>query len=72
MSRFLDKGDLEGLTGYKKPALQCRWLSKNSYSFDMRADGRPVVSSEHYESRQGGAKRKRASVPDLAAVERLL
>ena len=72
MGRFLVREDLEELTGYKKPALQRRWLAENGYNFDVRADGKPVVSIAHYESCHSPRTRNRASVPDLDAVDRLL
>ena len=41
---FLITEELRVLTGYQKPTLQIRWLAENGCSFDVRCDGRPVVS----------------------------
>jgi hypothetical protein len=49
---FLTPNELQQLTGYKKPKLQRQWLVDNGYSFDVRADGRPVVMTEQVSSRQ--------------------
>ena len=68
---FLTNKQIKQLTGYQKPALQRQWLVDNGYSFDVRADGRPVVSQAHYESRHGTISARRASVPDLAALDNL-
>lgn len=68
---FLSPEQIEQLTGYRKAALQRQWLINNGYSFDVRADGRPVVSKAHYESRHGLKLSKRASVPNLAALDNL-
>ncbi len=69
---FLTADQLRELTGYQKPALQRCWLAENGYSFDVRRDGRPVVSRLYYEGRQGALKGQRPSVPDLAALDKLL
>jgi len=69
---FLTESELEHLTGYKKPKLQRQWLANNGYSFDVRADGRPIVSRAHYESRHSGkARGRRPSEPDFAALDAL-
>ena len=68
---FLSASDLQELTGYQKPALQLRWLAENGYSFDIRADGRPVVSVAHYEARHNPQKRQRPSAFNLAALDSL-
>ena len=49
---FLSTEDLEALTGYRKPALQRRWLVANGYRFDVRADGRPALLRSQVEARQ--------------------
>lgn len=42
-TEFLDDGDLERLTGYKRAADQIRWLEDNGYPFIRNAKGRPVM-----------------------------
>ena len=49
---FLSPNDLRALTGYKKPALQRRWLTENGYHFDVRADGSPALLTAQVEIRQ--------------------
>ena len=68
---FLSTDELQELTGYKKPALQRKWLTQNGYSFDVRGDGRPVVSVVHYEARHSPQKRLRPSALNLAALDNL-
>jgi hypothetical protein len=65
---FLTPDELERLTGYKTGARQRRWLAENGYSFDVRADGRPALSREHYEARHAPARR-RPSAMNLAALD---
>ena len=69
---FLTADQLRELTGYQKPALQRRWLIENGFAFEARCDGRPVVSRLYYEGRQSALKGQRPSVPDLAALDKLL
>jgi len=67
---FLSADQLHELTGYKKPALQRRWLADNGFSFEVRSDGRPVVSRNYYEERQFGPKRdNRLSGPNLDGLD---
>ena len=66
---FLTADDIEELTGYKLPAKQRQWLAANGYSFDVRADGRPVVSRAYYESRHAPTKARRPSAMNLAALD---
>jgi hypothetical protein len=68
---FLTPDDLQQLTGYKKPALQRRWLVENGYSFDVRADGKPIVSRAYYESRHVPREARRPSAFNLAALDSL-
>ncbi len=68
---FLNASELQELTGYQKPTLQLRWLAENGYSFDVRCDGRPVVSRAYYEARHRPSKAVRPSAFDLAALDLL-
>ena len=65
---FLTRTEIESLTGYKTGARQCRWLAANGYSFDVRADGRPALSRDHYESKHAPVRR-RPSAMNLAALD---
>ena len=67
---FLTADELRELTGYQKPVLQRRWLAENGYSFDVRGDGKPVVSRAYYEGRQlGPQKQPRPLGPNLAGLD---
>ncbi len=66
---FLTADELRALTGYQKPVLQRRWLAETGYSFEVRCDGRPVVSRAHYESRQHGPQQQRTVGPNLGALD---
>ncbi len=68
---FLTAIEVQELTGYRKPTLQRRWLAANGYSFDVRGDGRPVVSRSHYESRHAPKGARRPSAPNFAALDGL-
>ena len=68
---FLTSGQIEQLTGYRKPVLQIRWLLANGYHIDVRADGRPAVLTAQVEARQlqGLAKPSRATEePDFDSL----
>ena len=66
---FLTAEQIAQLTGYQKPALQRQWLAQNRYSFDVRADGRPMVSRAHYEAHHATRTVHRPSAPNLAALD---
>lgn len=68
---FLTPEDIIALTGYKKPALQRRWLVDNGYSFDVRADGRPVVLLEQVMARQRVKTAERATHPNWSEMEKM-
>lgn len=68
---FLTVTELQELTGYRKPALQRRWLTENAYSFDVRADGCPVVSRASYESRHQAPLARKKTRPNLAALDQI-
>jgi hypothetical protein len=58
---FLTRTELVELTGYKKPALQRRWLVENGYRFDVRADGLASVLSSQVAARQGVGREKQVT-----------
>ncbi|MDH3645956.1 MAG: DUF4224 domain-containing protein [Gammaproteobacteria bacterium] len=68
---FLTADELGELTGYQRPALQRRWLAENGYSFDVRADGKPIVSRAHYEGHHCRAESPRPSAFHLGALDHL-
>lgn len=68
---FLTSDQLKELTGYKKPALQRRWLLENGYRFDVRADGRPSVLAEQVQARQRVRRAERATHPDWAKLDHM-
>ena len=67
---FLSREELTQLTGFKRRSPQINWLTQNGYTFDVRADGWPVVLIEQLQVRQVSQKRlHRATEPDLAALD---
>ncbi len=69
---FLTNGELTALSGYKKPALQRRWLLENGYRFDVRKDGTPALLVAQVQMRQLKnlhAKVQVAEAPDFAALD---
>ena len=60
--------ELLELTGYKKPALQRRWLAEHGYRFDVRADGRAVALTAAIENKLA-ARRISGPEPDWSALE---
>lgn len=67
-SLTLTPAELIDLTGYKTGKRQCRWLAENDYTFDVRADGRPALSRDQYNSRHAPSRR-RPSAMNLAALD---
>ena len=65
---FLTPTELLDLTGYKKPALQRRWLVEHGYRFDVRADGRAVVLIAAIEQKLAGRATSGAQ-PDWSAFK---
>jgi Domain of unknown function (DUF4224) len=65
---FLTSTELSELTGYKKPALQRRWLVEHGYRFDVRADGRAVVLIAAIEQKLAG-RRASGAQPDWSVFE---
>lgn len=66
---FLTAEDLCSLTGYRKPALQRRWLFQNGYRFAVRADGRPAVLRSAIEASLTGRTRAMPVEPDFSVLE---
>lgn len=52
---FLTNSELFDLTGYRRNADRCRWLTENKWTFVRSAvTGRPVVSRSYAESKLSG------------------
>lgn len=51
---FLSKDEVIELTGYKVPALQCRWLRDRGWVFEQNRNNRPIVGRGYAKSRLGG------------------
>lgn len=67
---FLTPDDIAALTGYKLPAHQRRWLTRNGYPFEMAASGRPVVARSFVETRLGGKMAAPVkTMPNFAALK---
>ena len=48
---FLNKYQLQEMTGYKQHAAQIRWLADNGFHFKIRGDGRPNELIRHVEEK---------------------
>jgi len=53
---FISDAELETLTGYKRGAEQCKWLTSNGWVFAVDAHGRPRVAVDYCRYRMGAAK----------------
>lgn len=51
---FLSKDEVAELTGYKLPALQCRWLKERGWVFEQNSNRRPIVGRAYAKKRLGG------------------
>jgi len=48
---FISDAELEILTGYKRGAEQCKWLTNNGWVFAVDAHGKPRVAVEYFRHR---------------------
>lgn len=68
---FLTHEDLVELTGYKKPALQKRWMLDHGWPFVENAAGHPKILRSVVEKQMGGApaaKETKRQKPNLGAI----
>lgn len=66
---FLTKDDIVNLTGYRRPADQCRWLKSHGWKYEISAVGRPVVLRRHAESRMSDVEQApKEWSPNFAAM----
>lgn len=50
---FLTRGELQEMTGYKRPTAMRRWLAENAFEYAVAADGYPRVLREAVVNRLG-------------------
>ena len=50
----LTRNELFEISGYKRASYQIGWLTKNSYPFEVAADGYPRVLTSYVNNRLGG------------------
>lgn len=68
---FLTDVELLALTGYRRNADRCRWLSERKWKFERNAiTGRPVVSRSYAESMLSGEPAKVAPVLNMEWAKR--
>ena len=67
---FLTREDLERLSGFKTFRRQAKWLSENGYSYDVRADGMPVVLLQQLMERQCRRIQSATPQPDFSWIAR--
>lgn len=67
---FLTVDELKDMTGYQRHADQRRWLTDKGWTFEVSANGKPVVARSYAESRIG-ASHQSAPVwkPNLSAFK---
>ena len=51
---YLTIEELKEITGRVKASAQFRWLRSQGFTVLLRADGRPLVSRNHFEAMMGG------------------
>jgi len=51
---YLTIEELKEITGRVKAAAQIRWFRSQGFTVLLRADGRPLVSRNHFEAMMGG------------------
>lgn len=54
MAVFLTPAEVERLTGLTKRTFQIKWLNKNGYTFELNANGDPIISVRHVEQKLMG------------------
>lgn len=65
---FLTDSDIAELTGYKRPTAQRKWLLRNGYRFEVRADGRPRVMVAEAERHMLGKAQTKRHEPNWGAL----
>lgn len=51
---YLTIEEVKGITGRVKASAQIRWLRQQGFTVLQRADGVPLISRAHFESKMGG------------------
>lgn len=51
---FLNRNELEEITGYKRPGAMRRWLGENGYKYEVARDGYPRVLRAAVAKKLGG------------------
>ena len=72
---FLNREEIEDLTGYKYKAKQKLWLMEAGYKFSTRCDGSPCVLRSHVEKILGGvivANQVKQEAPNFAALKAVM
>ncbi|HEV2917571.1 MAG TPA: DUF4224 domain-containing protein [Candidatus Babeliales bacterium] len=72
---FLSQEDIQELTGYKKTALQIKWLRSNGFKFMIGADGRPRLLLSQLEALLGAQVKsitKRRVEPNFTKLEQAI
>jgi hypothetical protein len=70
---LLTRDQLKDLTGRSQPTAQIRWLRERGWAFQIRADGRPVVSLDEFKGQMcSGSKPQKRVGPNLAALDRVM
>lgn len=55
MTTLLNRDEIEGLTGAKTAAAQCRWFDVRNWIYETDTKGRPQVARAYFDARMTGA-----------------
>lgn len=65
---ILTPAELQAWTGYKVPARQIAWLTRNGHPHTVNALGRPIVSRAYWERLHGGGEATSSPGPNWGAL----
>ena len=70
MNRLLNDDEIEEITGYSQPSMQCDALRKHGVFFIQRKDGRPRCTWYHINHPMGASARiNSANEPDFSLLD---
>ncbi len=62
---FLNRNELQEMTGYKRPTAMRRWLGDNGFDYAIAADGYPRVLRAAVTKKLGGEDRSDEWLPPM-------
>jgi hypothetical protein len=67
---FLNRAQLQAITGYKYRKLQIRWLEKRGWAFSVNSKGEVQVLEDEMRRNMIGGNAERQATPNFAALLR--